>query len=113
PCWARRCAPSRLDAGRLDRDRAGLRPARRGLPRLGVDRQERLPRGPGSRAGAGGDLRGAHHARRPDERRARSEAARAMSVVAVTAGPKRGWKSVSTWIGAVIVGIAMVCAGGA
>ena len=33
-----------------------------------------------------------------------------MSVVAVTAGPKRGWKSVSTWIGAVIVGIAMICA---
>jgi peptide/nickel transport system permease protein len=33
-----------------------------------------------------------------------------MSVVAVNAGPKRGWKSVSTWIGAVIVGIAMFCA---
>ena len=28
----------------------------------------------------------------------------------VTAGPKRGWKSVSTWIGAVIVGIAAICA---
>lgn len=26
--------------------------------------------------------------------------------VAVSAGPKRGWKSVSTWIGAVIVGVA-------
>ena len=33
-----------------------------------------------------------------------------MSVVSVTAGPRRGWKSVSTWIGAVIVGIAMICA---
>ncbi len=33
-----------------------------------------------------------------------------MSVVAVNAGPRRGWKSVSTWIGAVIVGIAMFCA---
>jgi peptide/nickel transport system permease protein len=33
-----------------------------------------------------------------------------MSVVSVTAGPKRGWKSVSTWIGAVIVGIATICA---
>ena len=41
-----------------------------------IDRQERLPRGAGGRAGAGGDLRGAHHAGRPDERRARSEAAR-------------------------------------
>ena len=45
------------------------------------DRQERLPRGAGGRAGAGGDLRGAHHAGRPDERRARSAAARRMSVV--------------------------------
>ena len=26
-----------------------------------------------------------------------------MSVAAVTAGPKRGWRSVSTWIGALIV----------
>ncbi len=33
-----------------------------------------------------------------------------MSVAAVNAGPKRGWKSVGTWIGAVIVGIAMFCA---
>lgn len=33
-----------------------------------------------------------------------------MSVVVVSAGPKRGWKSVSTWIGAVIMGIAMCCA---
>ena len=33
-----------------------------------------------------------------------------MSVVAVTTGPKRGWKSVSTWIGALIVGVAMICA---
>ena len=33
-----------------------------------------------------------------------------MSVVSVTVGPKRGWKSVSTWIGALIVGIAMICA---
>src|SRR5260221_2503500 len=33
-----------------------------------------------------------------------------MSVVAVTVGPRRGWKSVSTWIGALIVGIAAVCA---
>ena len=55
-----------------------------------------------------------HHAGRPDERRARSQAARSMSVAderrRVTAGPKRGWKSVSTWIGAVIVGIAAICA---
>ena len=33
-----------------------------------------------------------------------------MSVVSVTAGPRRGWKSSSTWIGAVIVGIAAICA---
>jgi len=33
-----------------------------------------------------------------------------MSVVSVTAGPKRGWRSVSTWIGAAIVGIAAICA---
>ena len=33
-----------------------------------------------------------------------------MSVVSVTAGPKRGWKSASTWIGALIVGIAAICA---
>ena len=26
-----------------------------------------------------------------------------MSVAAVTAGPKRGWRSVSTWVGAAIV----------
>ena len=40
------------------------------------DRQERLPGGAGGRAGAGGDLRRPDHAGRPDERRARSEAAR-------------------------------------
>jgi len=28
----------------------------------------------------------------------------------VNTGPKRGWKSLSTWIGAVIVGAAMICA---
>src|SRR6266545_3616181 len=33
-----------------------------------------------------------------------------MSIVSVTVGPKRGWKSVSTWIGAAIVGVAMICA---
>ena len=33
-----------------------------------------------------------------------------VNTVAVTAGPRRGWKSASTWIGAVIVGIAVVCA---
>ena len=33
-----------------------------------------------------------------------------MSVTAVTAGPKRGWRSVSTWIGALIVGAAAICA---
>ena len=33
-----------------------------------------------------------------------------MSVATVTTGPKRGWRSVSTWIGAVIVGIAAICA---
>ena len=27
-----------------------------------------------------------------------------MIVAAVTAGPERGWRSVSTWIGALIVG---------
>jgi peptide/nickel transport system permease protein len=31
-------------------------------------------------------------------------------MVAVSAGPRRGWKSVSTWVGAVIVGIAVFCA---
>jgi peptide/nickel transport system permease protein len=29
---------------------------------------------------------------------------------AVSAGPRRGWKSASTWVGAVIVGIAVFCA---
>jgi peptide/nickel transport system permease protein len=33
-----------------------------------------------------------------------------MSAVSITTGPRRGWKSVSTWIGAVIVGIATICA---
>ena len=33
-----------------------------------------------------------------------------MSVMGVTAGPKRGWRSVSTWLGAVIVGLAAFCA---
>ena len=33
-----------------------------------------------------------------------------MSLVTVTAGPRRGWRSVSTWIGATIVGIAAICA---
>ena len=33
-----------------------------------------------------------------------------MTVAAVNAGPKRGWKSVSTWVGAIIVGIAVFCA---
>ncbi|MSP96228.1 MAG: ABC transporter permease [Betaproteobacteria bacterium] len=33
-----------------------------------------------------------------------------VSDVVVTAGPRRGWKSASTWIGAVIVGIAVFCA---
>ena len=33
-----------------------------------------------------------------------------MSVGTVTAGPRRGWKSLSTWIGALIVGIAAICA---
>lgn len=33
-----------------------------------------------------------------------------MSTVSITTGPRRGWKSASTWIGAVIVGIAVVCA---
>src|SRR5262249_15337257 len=102
--------PARLHAGRLDRDRAGVRPARRGLPRLGEHRQERLPGGAGRRAGAGGDLCRAHHAGRPDERGARSPAARPMSVSTVTSGPRRGWRSASTWIGAVIVGIAAICA---
>jgi peptide/nickel transport system permease protein len=33
-----------------------------------------------------------------------------MSDVTVTAGPRRGWNSASTWIGAVIVGLAVFCA---
>jgi peptide/nickel transport system permease protein len=33
-----------------------------------------------------------------------------MSVAGVTAGPRRGWRSVSTWIGAAIVGLAAICA---
>ena len=33
-----------------------------------------------------------------------------MSTVTFTAGPKRGWKSLSTWIGAAIVGLAAFCA---
>jgi peptide/nickel transport system permease protein len=33
-----------------------------------------------------------------------------MSAVAAAAGPKRGWRSATTWIGAVIVGIAAICA---
>ena len=33
-----------------------------------------------------------------------------MSVTAVSAGPRRGWRSASTWIGAAIVGIAVICA---
>ena len=36
---------------------------------------------------------GADHAGRPDERRARSQAARRMSAARSTAGPRRGWKS--------------------
>ncbi|MBN9540004.1 MAG: ABC transporter permease [Reyranella sp.] len=33
-----------------------------------------------------------------------------MSTVSITSGPRRGWKSAGTWIGAVIVGIAVICA---
>ena len=33
-----------------------------------------------------------------------------MSDVTVTAGPRRGWKSAGTWVGAVIVGVAVFCA---
>lgn len=33
-----------------------------------------------------------------------------MSTVSITSGPRRGWKSTGTWIGAVIVGIAVICA---
>ena len=33
-----------------------------------------------------------------------------MSVAAIDAGPRRGWRSASTWVGAVIVGIAVFCA---
>lgn len=32
------------------------------------------------------------------------------AAVSVNAGPRRGWRSAGTWIGAVIVGIAMMCA---
>ena len=31
-----------------------------------------------------------------------------MSVVSITAGPRRGWKSASTWVGAAIVAVAAV-----
>ena len=33
-----------------------------------------------------------------------------MSVAEVTAGPRRGWKSLGTWLGAAIVGLAAFCA---
>jgi peptide/nickel transport system permease protein len=33
-----------------------------------------------------------------------------MSVMGVTAGPRRGWKSLGTWLGAAIVGLAAFCA---
>ena len=33
-----------------------------------------------------------------------------MSVATVTAGPRRGWRSLATWFGAAIVGIAAICA---
>ncbi len=33
-----------------------------------------------------------------------------MSAVTVTSGPRRGWRSASTWIGATIVGLATICA---
>ncbi|MSP77412.1 MAG: ABC transporter permease [Rhodospirillaceae bacterium] len=33
-----------------------------------------------------------------------------MSEVSITAGPRRGWKSATTWLGAVIVGVAVFCA---
>jgi len=33
-----------------------------------------------------------------------------MSVSTITAGPRRGWRSAGTWIGAIIVGIAAFCA---
>ena len=82
---------ARLHAGRLDRDRAGLRPARRRLPRLGEHRQERLPGGPGGRAGAGGDLCRPDHAGRPAERRARS--------AGCAAHEARAGGNVGTWIG--------------
>ena len=32
------------------------------------------------------------------------------SAVAMNAGPRRGWRSAGTWIGAVIVGLALFCA---
>ncbi len=32
------------------------------------------------------------------------------AVSTVTAGPRRGWRSASTWIGAIIVGLAVTCA---
>ena len=33
-----------------------------------------------------------------------------MSAVTATSGPRRGWRSASTWIGATIVGMATICA---
>ena len=33
-----------------------------------------------------------------------------MSTVTVSAGPRRGWRSIGTWIGAAIVGVAIFCA---
>src|SRR5687768_11775111 len=33
-----------------------------------------------------------------------------MTDAAIVAGPRRGWKSAGTWVGAIIVGVAVFCA---
>ena len=56
---------ARLHAGRLGGDRVCVRGAWRRLSGVGVDQQERLPRGAGGGHGAGGDLYRPHLAGRP------------------------------------------------
>src|SRR5262249_50568473 len=92
---------ARLHAWGLGRDRTGFRPARCRIPRLGEHPEERLSGRAVRGSCPGGNLRGAHHARRHAQRRARSQAAKFI---------KRGWSNIATWIGALIVGVAAVCA---
>src|SRR3954465_10847369 len=75
---------ARLHARRFDRDRDRVCAARRRLSRLGEHREERLSRRAGGRTGACLDLYRADIVRRHPERAAGSEAARRMSISAVT-----------------------------